>query len=194
MSSKLLHEICRISEEQQCDWTLLWGSEHDFYKKFGFELKGEQFQAALTNLSDLPENKIPHVNRGWNPKIFGQLSSTALGVVLAPHDLEWVSKHKTVNWFWHEQPFAFAAYARGLDLQNIVHEFGGDPTALREILGYILSLDLTATVLGTKKTLLDLGFKDEDCVEEFLCLARPHSKKPELTWQPEYWVSGLSAC
>ena len=76
----------------------------------------------------------------------------------------------------------------------MVHEFGGDQKSLLEVLGYILSLDLSATILGTKKTLTKLGFKSEEMVEEYLCLARPHSKKPDLKWSGDYWVSGLSAC
>lgn len=194
LSTKLLQEACRISEEQNCEWTLLWGSEHDFYKKFGFELHGEQFQAPLSELADLPENNIPKVRRGWNSKIFDLLKSNNSGIVLTKSDQEWVSQHQTVNWFYHEEPFAFAAFERGLDLQHIVHEYGGNPHALKEIFAYILSLDLTATVLGTHKNLLGLGFKNEECTEEYLCLARPHSKKPELKWGSEYWVSGLSAC
>ena len=99
-----------------------------------------------------------------------------------------------MNWFFKEEPFAFAAFERGLDLPHMIHEFGGDPIALKEILAFILSLDLGATVLGTREILSDFGFKDTDFIEEYLCLARPHSKKSELKWLPEFWVSGLSAC
>ncbi len=194
LSTKLLNEACKISEERGCDWTILWGSEHDFYHKFGFELRGEQFQAPLASLENLPENKIPHVKRGWTPQIFDFLSTTKNGIALTEKDREWVSNHQTVNWFYHEEPFAFAGFERGLDLPNIVHEFGGDPKALREVLAYILSLDFSATVLGTIESLNELGFEEKDCIEEYLCLARPHSKKPDLVWLAEYWVSGLSAC
>lgn len=194
LSSKLLSEVCKVSEEKNCDWTILWGSEHDFYKKFGFELHGEQFQAPLSSLEDLPENKIPRVKRGWNPKIFDLLASAKTGIALTEKDLEWMSNHQTVNWFYQEEPFAFAGFERGLDLPHIVHEYGGNPKSLKAILAYILSLDLEAMVLGTRETLSGLDFSEEDYIEEYLCLARPHSKKPSLDWKPEYWVSGLSAC
>ena len=194
LSTKLLNEACRISEERNCDWTILWGSEHDFYKKFGFELQGEQIQAPLMELEDLPENKIPRVSRGWNPKIFDHFLKTKIGIKFTENDRLWLSNHETVNWFFKEEPFAFAAFERGLDLPHMIHEFGGDPIALKEILAFILSLDLGATVLGTREILSDFGFKDTDFIEEYLCLARPHSKKSELKWLPEFWVSGLSAC
>lgn len=194
LSSKLLHEACRISDERNCTWTILWGSEHDFYKKFGFELRGEQYQAALETLENLPENKIPSVKRGWNEKIFSFLASSKTGITLTEKDHEWMANHQTVNWFYQEQPFAFAGFERGLDLAHIVHEFGGDAKALKEIFAFILSLDLDATVLGTKQTLLSLGFKDNEFIEEYLCLARPHPKHLDLKWQDDFWVSGLSAC
>lgn len=194
LSSKLLEEVCRFSEKNNCDWTILWGSEHDFYKKFGFELHGEQLQVPLSSLEDLPENKIPRVKRGWNSKIFDHLASTTNGIVLTESDREWVTLHKSVNWFYQEEPFAFAGFERGLDLPHIVHEYGGDQHALKEIFAFVLSLDLGAMVLGTRESLLKLGFEEETFIEEYLCLARPHSQKKNLEWKPEYWVSGLSAC
>lgn len=194
LSSKLLEEVCRISDAQNCDWTILWGSEHDFYKKFGFELHGEQLQAPLSALEDLPENNIPRVKRGWNPKIFDHLANTKNGIALSEKDRAWVSNHKTVNWFYHEEPFAFAGFERGLDLPHIIHEYGGDLKALKEVLGFILSLDIGAMVLGTRESLTHLGFEEGAFIEEYLCLARPNPNKPNLEWKNEFWVSGLSAC
>lgn len=194
LSTRLLKEACHLSEEQNCDWSLLWGSEHDFYFKFGFELHGEQFQAPLSMLEDLPENKIPQVKRGWHPKIFDLLVAAKNGISLYEEDRSWVSNHKTVNWFYHEEPFAFVGFERGLDLPHMIHEFGGDPDSLREIMAFILSLDIETTVLGTANTLLSLGFHRNVLIEEYLCLARPHHLKPDLVWHPDYWVSGLSAC
>lgn len=194
LSSKLLQHAIDYSESQNCDWTLLWGSEHDFYKKFGFELHGEQFQAPLTELEDLPENKIPHIKKGWTPKIFEYLSNQSTGVQLSEKDRLWMANHQTVSWFYHEEPFAYVGFERGLDLPNIIHEYGGNEEALREILAYVLSLDINATVLGTAMALNELGFDEDQMIEEYLCLARPHSKKPSLDWSMDYWVSGLSAC
>jgi len=194
LSSKLLKEACRLSEEQNCDWTILWGSEHEFYKKFGFELQGEQFQAPLETLDNLPENNIPRVKRGWNPKIFDHLLLVKNGILLEEKDREWMSNHSTVNWFYQDEPFAFAGFERGLDLPHILHEFGGNRKSLQEIFAYILSLDLEATLLGTRETLIQIGFNEKDFIEEYLCLARPHPKKTDLSWKPDFWVSGLSAC
>jgi len=194
LSSQLLTHACNISEEHDCDWTILWGSEHDFYAKFGFELQGEQFQASLAELENLPENKIPRVKRGWHPKIFDELMRSPNGIALTEKDRIWISEHKTVNWFYHEEPFAFVGFERGLDLNRIIHEYGGNDSSLREVLAYLLSLDLSAMVLGNRETLASLGFSEDDFIEEYLCLARPHSKKADLFWSSDYWVSGLSAC
>jgi len=194
LSSKLLEAAVKASEDHNCDWTLLWGSEHDFYKKFGFELRGEQFQAPLADLEDLPENKIPHVKRGWNSRIFDYLSDALYGIKLTENDRDWVSDHKTVQWIYCEEPFAFVGFERGLDLHHIVHEFGGDEDAMKEIFSYVLSLDQNAHLLGTFEDLECIGFDETAFIEEYLCLARPHSGKKDLEWSSEYWVSGLSAC
>ena len=194
LSSRILTELCALSEQHHCDWTILWGSEHDFYKKFGFELQGEQFQGQLIELEDLPENAIPKIKRGWNHKIFEFLSHEKSGVLLKPEDHEWMSNHKTVNWFYQEEPFAFVGFERGLDLPHMIHEYGGDEKGLKLLFAFILSQDAETTLLGTQKSLLSFGIKEESLIEEYLCLARPHSKKPELKWQPDFWVQGLSAC
>ncbi len=194
LSSKILEKLCQLSEEHQCDWTILWGAEHDFYRRFGFELQGDQFQGALQDLENLPENTIPRIKRGWDQRIFEFLSKEKTGILLRPEDQEWVSNHTTVNWFYQEEPFAFVGYERGLDLPHMVHEYGGDEKGMKLLFAYLLSLNSEATVLGTKSKLLSLGFQEDHLQDEFLCLARPHSGKPNLQWEDSFWVQGLSAC
>jgi len=194
LSSKLLNSLCKYADEQNCEWTLLWGSEHEFYKKFGFELHGEQFQAPLADLEDLPENFIPRFKKGWDNRIFDHLKTIPSGVSLKDEDREWIQNHKTVNWFYNESPFAFVGFERGLDLPHIIHEFGGDRKALYELFSFILSMDSETALLGTEKNLISLGFDETLLLEEFLCLARPHSQKPQLKWENDFWVPGLSAC
>ncbi len=194
LSSRILEELCKISEQKGCHWTLLWGSEHDFYRKFGFELHGEQYQAPLSELAHIPENEIPRVKRGWDDRIFDALTHEKKGIKLEIHDREWLTHHSTVSWFVQESPFAFIGYERGMDLPHIIHEYGGDRKGLKLLFSFVLSLDSEASLLGTRPQLESLGFLNDALIEEYLCLARPHSKMPELVWNEEFWVQGLSAC
>jgi GNAT superfamily N-acetyltransferase len=194
LSSRILEHLCKLSEANQCDWTLLWGSEHEFYRKFGFELQGEQFQGPLQELQQLPENEIPRVKRGWDERIFESLMHNRNGIVIGNHDHDWIAGHSTVNWFYQDMPFAFVGFERGLDLSHIIHEFGGDEKGLQLLCSFVLSLDPEATILGTRKKLMEMGFEDSALIEEYLCLARPHSAKAGLKWQDDFWVQGLSAC
>ncbi len=194
LSTKLLNETCKFADELNCDWTLLWGSEHDFYKKFGFNLEGEQFQAPLAELDQLPENFVPRLKKGWDQRIFDYLKNSPLGVSVKDEDFTWISDHKTVSWFYQDAPFAFVGFQRGLDLPHIIHEYGGDRKSLFELFSFVLSLDSDATLLGTEKSLKMFGFNEDMLQEEYLCLARPHPDKKELKWEKDFWVPGLSAC
>lgn len=194
LSSRLLTEICKYADEENCDWTLLWGSEHDFYKKFGFNLEGEQFQAPLAELENLPENFVPRFKKGWDQRIFDFLKNSSSGIAVKDEDLPWISSHKTVNWFYSDSPFAFVGFERGLDLPHIIHEYGGDRKAMLELFSFVLSQDSEATLLGNELSLKNIGFEKSVLQEEYLCLARPHASKKNPNWNENFWVSGLSAC
>jgi predicted N-acetyltransferase YhbS len=122
-STTLLKEAIKRIEAAKCEWSILWGSEHEFYAKLGFELAGVQARAPLSSfefpLSGLTDSTI---KKGLNEAIFKLLCSTQEGIVLKEKDRTWLFAHKTVQWFSVDHPFAFVGYERGMDLKNIVHD------------------------------------------------------------------------
>ena len=193
LSSQLLTEAIKRIDGAHCTWTYLWGSEHAFYAKFGFELAGVQARAPLAKLSfplkDLAATAIDH---GFNDRIFSALITAREGIVLSERDRGWLAAHRSVRWFSIEKPFAFAAFERGLDLKHMVHELGGDLRSLEKILFHVYAQDPAAELIAQESALVSVGFEQKDLLREFLCLARPSKKN--AVWKDEFWISGISAC
>ena len=193
LSTSLLKEAIRISENENCKWSVLWGSEHEFYGKLGFQLSGAQGRALIGDLSVLTQDlRTSEIKMGFDARIFKTLCEEKIGIQFKPIDLAWISKQKTVKWFYLENPFAFIAFERGMDLPHTVHEVGGDLKGIQKLLFHVHSLDQDAQIIAKPDTLSSLGFLGQEMIEEFLCLARPKIKGD--SWNPNYWISGLSAC
>jgi hypothetical protein len=179
-------------DSQGSEWTLLWGSEHEFYEKLGFTPHGIQARALVSDLSVSPRGPATGVpKQGLTDAIFESLLSRKTGVEFTPTDRSWIFAHKSVEWFYLESPFAYIAYQRGMDLQNVVHEMGGDEDGIRTLLFHVFKMNPNAEVLSTPEGLRALGFEKNTWFEEPLCLARP--KDPGTPWNPEFWISGLGA-
>jgi len=191
-SSTLMKEAIRQIEEKGCEWIFLWGSEHEFYEKLGFLLAGSQSRVLLASLPEVETHRHVQIKTGLTETIFEFLKNRETGVVLKDADREWYFSHSTVKWFYLENPFAFVAFERGMDLPHLVHEWGGDPAQLKTLLSHVLSFDPQAQLLGTHDDLIRLGAEPSNLIEEFLCLARPC--QPSALWDERFWISGLNAC
>lgn len=192
LSTSLLREALSRIDAHGIDWTLLWGSEHEFYAKLGFSPQGIQARALIADLSISPkELKSETPKSGIMGAIFLDLLNKHSGVGLTPTDRSWVFAQETVKWLYLENPFGYIAYGRGMDLKNIVHEWGGDPDSVRKLLFQIYQRNPNAEILGRPSDLLTLGFDPDHWLEEPLCLAR--SREPGLKWNPEFWISGIGA-
>jgi len=192
-SSFLLQEALRKIDASGCTWSLLWGSEHDFYGKQGFQLQGTQWRFLISDLSITVSGlQSTPPSEGLNEKIWSDLLSRKTGVRFHGIDREWVFAHRSVRWLSFAEPFSYVAYERGMDLKHIVHETGGDPSGIQRLLYYLYLECPIAQIIGTQGELERLGFKTADGYREHLCLARP--LQAGARWNPEFWVSGLSAC
>lgn len=191
--SRLLKEAIQRAKDQNCDWAILWGSEFEFYKKLGFELEGQQCRIPLNLIPGVNEASTEvKIHTGMCDGIFNALAAQTPGLKLNPQDASWFQNHKTVQWFYTESPFAFAGFERGIDLKHIVHEWGGDHAQMLKLFKHVHSLDSEATLLGRGIELLSIGANESNIIVEYLCLAKP--LKEGLTWNPNFWISGLGAC
>lgn len=180
LASELVRYAVEWAKIEGAMAVFLWGSEHSLYRRQGFELCGVQAMAALGEL-DLPGDSsiqpMEHgpVERGWNPAIFKTMMLRQGGLAHQVSDLPWLEAHRGVRWFWTgpaEQPSAYVGLDRGIDLQGLIHEWGGKQENLRGLLSWLKANEPGASVLGDPAALAQLGARRLPVRQEFLCLAR----------------------
>ena len=191
-STRLLKEALTRIDATPAEWTILWGSEHEFYARLGFSPSGTQARALIADLSVSPRDlNLQAPKSGLTEAIFADLIERRDGVAFDAGDRSWVFAHQTVEWLCLEKPFAYVAFQRGLDLHNVVHETGGDLDGIKKLLFHVFQRNPNAEILSRPSTLIALGFESSSWFEEPLCLARP--KRAGMKWNPAFWISGIGA-
>ncbi|MDR3608887.1 MAG: GNAT family N-acetyltransferase [Oligoflexia bacterium] len=196
LATRLVAQALARARDAGAAVALLWGAEHSLYAKLGFTLCGSQILIPLQSL-ELPKAG-GSLEKGWNPGIFDLLMKRGSGVILTPQDRVWIEAHRHVDWYWvgpRTAPDAYAAVGRGIDLGGLVHEWGGEPSALKALLGSLRAERPELTLLGSSRDVEKLGFSREKSRQEFLYLAAvldPARIAPRVI-QEEIWIWGLDA-
>lgn len=156
---------------------LLWGAEHALYQRLGFELCGAQMRIPLSGLRLPPELDLEGgLRRGFSPAVFELLKQRDGGLALENSDFPWYSAHRNVSWYWigsPERAVACAAVGRGIDLENLVHEWHGEPGALSGLLARLRGIHPEALLLTSQERLERSGLSaPTDAGLEFFCMAR----------------------
>ncbi|MGE0616501.1 MAG: GNAT family N-acetyltransferase [Bacteriovoracia bacterium] len=170
-ASKLVSICNEWATEHGAAASLLWGSEFDLYHRLGFDLCGSQIQLPIAGIGAA----AGAIEQGWNPAIFHQQVARREGLVIEPGDQRWYTAHKNVLWFWNgpkDHPTAYVGLGRGIDLQGIIHEWGGEPSALRELLAGVAKVHPEATILGSRELFRRHGILFDDAASQYLCLAK----------------------
>lgn len=145
LSSKILESCVSAAREEECDFAVLWTDKFDFYRKIGFELAGSEINYTYDQL--IPE-KLDNVRILEGNKV----SPESIHKVYQKHT---VNSHRTLSEIqenlripnsrvytaWDNitgQLLAYAIEGKGLDLQGYIHEWGGNVTALIQILNHML--------------------------------------------------------
>lgn len=176
LASRLVENLVNKLAVQKVSLAVLWGSEHEFYRRLGFALCGCQMVVPLNQLSLPVITQASHIQRSWCPAIFNQMRTRVGGLILNEEDRLWVEAHKNVKWYWtgpRERPSAYAGFGRGIDLNHLVHEWGGDWGALQQILAVISHEHPGAALLAAPECLDRYSFKQGVLPQlEALCMAR----------------------
>ncbi|MCM2276885.1 MAG: GNAT family N-acetyltransferase [Oligoflexia bacterium] len=172
LASRAVAKLLEWLSGQKVALVALWGSEHDLYRKLGFELCGIQRTLPLRGL-ELPVVPDSETRQGWTPALWQLLRERPLGLALEEQDRGWVEAHRNTRWYWRgeaSRPTAYAALGKGIDLAGLVHEFGGQPDELRKLLAGIRREHPDAALLGHSSLIPFAG--NSDGSHEYLCMAR----------------------
>lgn len=141
LATHVMHRCLEEAVQRGAALAFLWGSEHDFYRKFGFELAGAQARTPLSKLQLGTGIEGLQVEKGWSEEIFELQLRRRIGAMLKWDDASWVAAHQGVEWYRlvsGSRTIAFAAYGRGIDLIGLVHEWGGSVEEVKLLLGEVL--------------------------------------------------------
>jgi len=176
-ASLVLEDLIKGADRRGLEAIFLWGSEHSLYERFGFGLCGIQGRAPIAQLPRAALSTQLKLRTGWHPVISNLLRLRSGGLLLSERDLAWIGAHKNIAWYWitgaNNEPLAFAAYGKGIDLPGMIHEWGAKTqNDFRALLTAMVAYHGQAEILGPPAALRDLGFPDNAITQEHLCLAR----------------------
>jgi GNAT superfamily N-acetyltransferase len=175
LASRLVPLAVEWAKERSAALALLWGSEHSLYQRLGFELCGEQARVPLASLRRYGKFPELEAGSGWSPSLFKCLEGRPGGIRLRRADRIWMRAHRNVSWRWlgdPRAPRAYAAVGRGIDLQGLVHEWGGEREALAELLARLEAETPGLQLLGGPGLFNQYGIQFDESRIEYLCMAR----------------------
>jgi predicted N-acetyltransferase YhbS len=173
IATQLVSLATEWAEWQGASVAVLWGSEHELYRKIGFHPCGRQVRVSVSAMNS--SAKKSSLQTGWNPAIFSKLKQRRDGLQITEEDRTWFEAHRNVKWYWsgpQDSPNAYAGVGRGIDLADLVHEWGGETSALVELLAQLSKFHPNAQLLGSPETFSRVSFQFDPSAVEYLCLAR----------------------
>ncbi len=148
LAHTLVNNLTEQAKKDNCDICILWSDLDRFYNKHGFELAGSE---EHLNIKGLKEN-ISQVNTGGSifqdsknidPALILKLFSNHLvGSVRSIKEVASYLKIPNTNiyslWSPDKTLQAYAIQGRGLDLPNVIHEWGGNVPHLTQLFQHII--------------------------------------------------------
>lgn len=154
-SQQVLTDCLTVARDQKCDVAILWTHLHDFYRKVGFELAG-------TEISHTFQNEFPAPRAGLRFSSDKNVSAEAVNRLYSQHSVSSVRTpdeirqylkipHTRIYTAWNADNTlaAFAVEGKGADLQNYIHEWGGQVPDLLSLMSFIRKEKKQAVTLIT---------------------------------------------
>jgi N-acetylglutamate synthase-like GNAT family acetyltransferase len=151
LSRQILEDCLQNASLQNCDLALLWTDIPDFYRKLGFEFVGTELQFLIDRQLCVTQATALRFVTG------PQVSPDAVYNLYRKHT---VHTHRSIEdfrrllnipnskiytaWSSDNQLMAYAVEGKGADLQNHIHEWGGNIPELFALLNFIRKTSGTA--------------------------------------------------
>ena len=197
LASRALASLLPRVECARPQAVVLWGSEADLYAKFGFAYGGLQCRSRLGDLkfrSSTSDSKL-EIRDGWGGEIESIMNARPDGLVHRDSDRAWIVRHPNVLFFRlfrDGKCTAFAGVGRGIDLTEMVHEWGGDERDLGLLLSVLARENADLQILYHPRHERSFYFLAPGGakIEENLCMAKVLSPEFDLN---EAWFYGLDS-
>lgn len=145
-SSEILKSCLQASQQQACDFAILWTDLFNFYGKHGFELAGSELAF------EIPTDFSPPVKETLRFLDTNKISADAILKVYNKHSLRTLRRVEDVQKYlnipqskvysaWNKMTGQLEAYCvlgKGADFTNYVHEWGGSVSSLLATLHHMV--------------------------------------------------------
>lgn len=132
---------------QNCDLVILWTDKFDFYRKFGFELAGFEWTYQISQKRPIQNPELRFV-KGVQVDPQAILKTFNQHTVNSVRTVDDVYKYMRIPnsniytaWNKQNQLMAYAVEGKGADLQNYIHEWGGQVTSLLDLIQYMIQTE-----------------------------------------------------
>lgn len=142
-SQQILQDCLTLAQNQKCDFAILWTNLHDFYRKLGFELAGTEMSSTIAEEFEAPVQGLRYSNdKNVSPEAITRIySQHTVSSVRTAEEIRQYLKIPQTNLFtaWRMDGTlaAYAVEGKGADLQNYIHEWGGQVPELLSLLSHI---------------------------------------------------------
>lgn len=156
-SQKVLLDCLELAQEQKCDFAILWTHLHDHYRKIGFELAGSEMSSTLQNEFEPPVTNLRYSSeKNISPEALNRVfSQHTVSTIRTPDEVRQFLKipQSKVYTAWKADGTlaAYAVEGKGADLQNYIHEWGGNVPELLSLVSYIRKLKAQPVTIITPK-------------------------------------------
>lgn len=201
LAETIVRALVAEADRRSLQATFLWGSDHAYYGKFGFVAFGKQcrFRASdlmLASSATRPDSLSDDLRFGLTDAIINHLCARNTGLRLTESD-RWLSNHKNTRWISLEssegQLQAFVAVDRGIDLPNIVHEWGGSMPGILKIISTLLAGRPDLEVICPSAVLGQWPISKAHVVVETLALTRGLNAISPKWKEDSIWFWGLDS-
>lgn len=143
LAKETLLSVIDEASNQGCDVAILWTNLYDYYRKLNFELSGSEISFLVNQDLSLGASDLKFMqNSKIAPEAILKLyQQHTVGSFRSAEDIRLYLKIPQMRvytaWDKNGAIVAYAIEGKGADLQNHVHEWGGQTTALMNLFGYM---------------------------------------------------------
>jgi len=142
-STKIIQDCLSLAANQQCDIAILWTDLFDYYRRFGFELAGYEYNFLIEASFDFPAPGVRFSDSNKvDPQLIHRLYSnhTINSIRTLDETKKFLAIPNTKVYTAWESDGRLSAYAiegKGADLSGYIHEWGGSVTRIMALLSFI---------------------------------------------------------
>jgi GNAT superfamily N-acetyltransferase len=151
-SKRVLEALEQSARDEAASCVCLWAGEAEpMYLSVGYRHCGVQGIYPVGSMSLKQPVAQINVKEGWDPHIFDALLKRERGLRITEQDRNWIESQKSVHWYWCEDGGVFRAFVaegKGIDLVQMIHEWGGSMPHVRGLIAELARRQPTLSVLS----------------------------------------------